>query len=68
MAALIQERDTQEREEFDQFRIVCANMKRELSKSVGDTEGIFIFGFKTHDVIAGSRSSTFNFLIRQIFK
>lgn len=68
MAALIQERDTQEREEFDQFRIVCANMKRELSKSVGDTEGIFIFGFKTHDVIAGSRSSTINFLIRQIFK
>lgn len=29
---------------------------------------LYIFGFKTHDVIAGSRSSTFNFLIRQIFK
>jgi hypothetical protein len=32
------------------------------------TQKAFIFGFKTHDVIAGSRSSRFNFLIRQIFK
>lgn len=41
---------------------------RVRNPSQWETQKAFLFGFKTHDVIAGSRSSRFNFLIRQIFK
>lgn len=60
---------TEERQ-FGQFCIVCATgqtweVNNPQQWVIPET---FTFGFATHDVVAGSRSSRFTLLIRQIFK